>query len=143
MSATLTFANYSDQDWSSLDITSDWVSYRAFWSSVLQFATADEASEVYFRLDQGEDCLTVRVDGEKFAMEPPPVEFRQVLHTAACKIASGGTFAFLMRRCIRLFTRSCYIGDILLEAYQGTERWAVYWETYGVRMARKLSESCV
>lgn len=132
----LTFADYFSTDWGSIEIADDESSHRAFWTAVLQFAAADGATEIHYDLDKGSECLSIVIDGEGYAMEPPPSEFRVDLLTAAHRLATGSFFCLVFRRFLNLIRRDDIIGQILLEVPDGKIAWAVIDQRQGVRIER-------
>lgn len=136
MDTILTFADYNKPDWGSIDLSADQKFCRAFWAAVLQLATADNAQIVYFRLDDDANCLVVKIDGQTFTMEPPPVEYRQELLAAARRMASGGRLKIVFQAFRRMLNRTDCLGTIFLETSSGEVPWNVYDELRGLRLER-------
>lgn len=132
MGAHLTFADYSEPDWGAIELCEDAQAYRTFWSAVLQYATADNGSAVYFQPDAGENCLTIEVSGDVYSMTPPPKEYHQSLIRAAKRLASS---SWLGRIASSVRPRR-QIGSLTLEAPGGTVIWHVYNQGSGLKMAR-------
>jgi len=139
MNARLAYNDYKSPTWESIELTSDLSSHRSFWTAVLQFATADGADAVLFRLDSEEDCLAIEVGSQVFPMEPPPAEYRQELLATAHRLATKGLIRFMWNRLAAITHRSRYVGRILVETPDGFKPWFVYRLTDGLRIQRKIS----
>jgi hypothetical protein len=132
MVTRLTFANVNQPDWGRVELSPDWQAYRAFWTVVLQFATADGGSAVHYRLDAGEDCLGIEIDGKTYFMYPPPEQYRKPLLRAAKRLACDGWLK-------RLWLRVCRhprLGSISLEYPGGDVIWQVHAVPSGVQISR-------
>src|SRR5687768_16477949 len=106
-----------------IELTEDEQSSRSFWSAVLQFAVADNADAVEYRLDRGDDCLALDVDGGLHPMFPPPDEYREQLLHAVRTFALGGALGAAIWRLQRPFQRSDYLGAIPVETQMGIVEW--------------------
>jgi hypothetical protein len=129
----------SDDD--TLELSEDLKTHRAFWVAVLQFATADGADAAYFRSAQGEDCLAVYVDNQRYLMMAPPAEYRTILLQVAKRLAVGRRWAIL-RPLVSRLRLSIPLGAIDLETPFGIATWFVFSMREGLRFERTASARC-
>lgn len=126
----LTLRDYCGPNWPEIELCEEEPSYRAFWAAVLQLATADGASIVRYELDSGESCLSVEIEDNRFAMEPPPAALRRQLLRAAERYAFGR-----LRSVLGTWTGR-RAGTIVVETPLGDVRWNVREIKSGVWLTR-------
>jgi hypothetical protein len=72
-----------------LDFTDDRHSCRQFWATLLDFASLENAEQVGCRPSDGDDCLSIQINGQWLKMDPPPAEVRELLLRFAQEMALG------------------------------------------------------
>ena len=88
MIARLTLSDWSRPE-DGVELSNDWASCLAFWSAVLELAAADDGDAVYFHLRDDDECLAIEIGNDRFALEPPPREYRRRLLGALTLLAAG------------------------------------------------------
>jgi hypothetical protein len=107
--------DYAAENWGPLLLGEDRASARAFWACVLQFASADGATAVFFRRLGEKDCLGCEVDGAIFYLSPPPNEFRPRLLREARRLACPHLFRRVVCAVRGLLHRPGLLGTIWVE----------------------------
>ena len=111
-------------------------SHREFWATVIHLATVESASEIRYRLDAGDDCLSIKVDGCVHAMNPPPVEYRRDLLTSLRRLARDGLLGELFTRLFPKSRSQRPFGIISFERWSEIARWHAYNDGAGVTLKR-------
>ena len=109
-------------------------SHRTFWATVMFLAMVEKAEEVRYRLDSEHDCLALVIDGQVYAMDPPPFEYRRGLLTAIRKFACDGFLQRCLARLSMVSRRASFQGTVTFEGTQGIVLWQVHANSSGVTL---------
>lgn len=132
MGTRFTLADSSDE----IAFGTDRDAFRAFWATLIHFATADKASEIRYRLESQEECLTLVVDGKVHAMNPPPPEFRCALLTMLRRLAGDSLRQAWLTWLSALDRRTRLLGTLTFETRDDIVTWQVYSNASGATMYR-------
>jgi hypothetical protein len=72
-----------------IELSNDRPSGRLFWTVLLNYAASEDCDEVRLKPNDGDECLTVVVAGERLSMVPPPTEVQELFLEIGREIALG------------------------------------------------------
>jgi len=90
----------------SIELSNDCDSCRLFWAVTLDSVAAEHAEELSYRPDDGDNCITVLINGCRYPMVPLPALVRELYFRYAQKLALGPVwYTLLVRVADTQFTR--------------------------------------